>query len=117
MEGLQPLLHHLVCTLSAPVQAWSERDGQIREDGAQGIYLSDRRTVARAVLSSSTHQLEHLNTEMLSHDHTLFVHTARTPAGAIDPEVLLVRGRLIEGGALKERLLLRNASAADVTIG
>nr|NLD40640.1 amylo-alpha-1,6-glucosidase [Actinomycetales bacterium] len=116
MEGLQPLLHQLTPTISAPLQAWSERDGQIRADGIQGVYLADRRVLSAAVLTSGSHELQPLVAETVSHGETRFVMTVRHPAGAIDPEVLLIRRRIVEGGTVRETLELKNASAGDVSV-
>jgi glycogen debranching enzyme len=47
----QPWLHDLVVALAAPTQAWCGPDGQIRADGAQGVYHGDVRVLSKAELS------------------------------------------------------------------
>ena len=49
-QRLQPLLHDLAVTVSAPVSALSGQDGQIRGDGVQGVFYADCRALSRAVL-------------------------------------------------------------------
>ncbi|GIH17935.1 amylo-alpha-1,6-glucosidase [Rugosimonospora africana] len=49
-QRLQPLLHDLTVTVSAPVSALSGHDGQIRGDGVQGVFYADLRALSRAVL-------------------------------------------------------------------
>lgn len=44
-QARQPWLHDLALVLAAPTQAWSELDGQVREDGVQGFMHADRRFV------------------------------------------------------------------------
>ena len=51
MAYLQPFLHNLTGVFSAPVQAWADPYGQIRDSGAQGVHCGDDRVIRSAVLT------------------------------------------------------------------
>lgn len=106
----QPLLHDLVTVLSAPVQAWSGRDGQIRRHGIQGVYLGDVRVLSSAVLSVNGEEPEPLALEIhsahagveLGLTASYVVRSAGIPGD--DPLLLLRRARSARADGMSETL-------------
>ncbi|MDI9588874.1 MAG: glycogen debranching N-terminal domain-containing protein [Acidobacteriota bacterium] len=116
MNGIQPLLHDLVCSVTAPMQVWSSDCGQVENKGAQGIYIADQRVVSKMVLESSTHALQVIGSEVLDHGTSRFISTVRNPSMAVDPEVQLTRIREVGNDSVTERLELTNASNRAETV-
>jgi glycogen debranching enzyme len=81
---VQPFLHDLAVTVSAPSQVWSARDGQIRRTGAQGVYDGDCRVLTRAELTVAGAEP---------------VVVAAGPAGRASLEVVAVASAVDEPGA------------------
>lgn len=111
MAGIQPLLHDLVCSVTAPLQVWSSANGQIESAGAQGIYIADQRVVSKMVLSSRTHTLEVIGSEVSNHGSSCFYSTVRNASMAVDPEVQLVRAREVGEDRVTESFEIINSSS------
>lgn len=112
MAGLQPLLHDLHPDLAAPLQVWGRPDGEIAEQGAQGVFLADERVVRALTMTSATHTVEHLRTLSPSASTSEFHAVVRRPGAAVDPLVTLVRRREVSAGGVAETLTLVNDSDA-----
>ena len=49
--GLQPYLNNLVTAVCAPAMSLSGRDGQMRREGVEGLYVQDVRALSQLVLT------------------------------------------------------------------
>lgn len=116
----QPYLTNRSVVLSAPVQAWSALDGQV--DGlapqrrAEGVYCGDSRILSQLLLSSPTHELEHVSSHEPGGASCRFQYVVRTPDLGVDPAVVLDRHREVDGNGLRERLVLSTASMREVEV-
>ena len=111
----QPFLHDLACLLAAPMQAWTTLDGSIGSAaGAQGVYLGDTRIVRGLAIRADGWSAAHLSIDE-GVPRRQEIRTVLRHEGAVtDPEVLLVRERIIAGDALTESITLVNASRRPV---
>ncbi len=113
----QPFLHDLECLLAAPMQVWTTPDGAIEPGaGAQGVYMGDTRIVRELTMAADGWSVAHLSTDHAVPRRQELRAVLRRGGAVIDPEVLLVRERVIAGDALSETISLRNASSRAVTI-
>lgn len=109
----QPSLHDLSVVLQAPIQCWSDRDGHVATDGAQGVYCGDERVARALVLAIQGHELEHLQTDEPGGPAARYRYVVHTPELGVDPQVLLERHRRATGGSLAETLTLISASTEE----
>jgi glycogen debranching enzyme len=113
----QPFLHDLACLLAAPMQAWTTADGSIAPTaGAQGVYLGDTRIVRELTMRVDGWSVAHLSTDEGVPRRQELRGVLRRGGSIIDPEILLVRERVIAGDALTESITLVNASRRPVTL-
>lgn len=114
---LQPLLHDLLVATMAPTQAWSDRAGQIRAGGAQGLYDGDVRVISRAELTIAGHEPEALSAGPVGPGMVDVVALVRSvdEAGG-DPTVRLHRRRRVVAGAVEESLEVASATVGPVTV-
>jgi glycogen debranching enzyme len=116
-HGEQPFLHDLSCLLAAPMQAWTTADGSIALDaGAQGVYLGDMRIVRGLSMQTDGWSVAHLATDEGVPRRQVLRAVVRRGGGVIDPEILLIRERVITGDALTESIAIVNASRGPVTV-
>jgi len=116
-DGEQPFLHDLACLLAAPMQAWTTADGSIVPGaGAQGVYLGDTRIMRGLSMRADGWSVAHLATDERLPGRQELRAVVRRGGAIIDPEILLVRERVITGDALTESITLVNASGAPVTV-
>ncbi|MGH2454632.1 MAG: glycogen debranching N-terminal domain-containing protein [Candidatus Limnocylindria bacterium] len=116
-HGEQPFLHDLSCLLAAPMQAWTTADGSIALDaGAQGVYLGDMRIVRGLSMQTDGWSVAHLATDEGVPRRQVLRAVVRRGGGVIDPEILLMRERVITGDALTESIAIVNASRGPVTV-
>jgi hypothetical protein len=116
-DGEQPFLHDLTCLLAAPMQAWTAADGSIAPGaGAQGVYIGDTRIVRGLSMRSDGWSVAHLATDEGVPRRQELRSVVRHGGAIIDPEILLVRERAINGDALTESITLVNASRSPVTL-
>ena len=112
----QPWLHDLVVALAAPTQAWSGPDGQVRPDGAQGLFHGDVRVLSGAVLTLDGVEPVPVAVRALSAGDVLVVAVPRDLGDPVpDPTVRLERHRRVTPGCLVERLVLTSAATSPVT--
>ncbi len=112
MSPRQPFLHDLSMLLSAPMQAWSGQDGQIRAQGAQGMYVADTRVVGEAVLTVNGEEPEPLGSA-----GPVFDSVVRAVGGAYaDPLLLLARRRTVGPSRVAEEISLRSDLPGEVTV-
>lgn len=113
----QPFLHDLSCLLAAPMQAWTANDGSIEaRGGAQGIYVGDTRIVRELALRAEGWSMVHLSSEEPVPRRQVRHAVLRRGGPVIDPEVLLVRERVITGDTFGETIRVLNASRRTVTV-
>ncbi|MGO4804688.1 glycogen debranching N-terminal domain-containing protein [Arthrobacter sp. 2MCAF15] len=116
MTHRQPFLHDLNVLLAAPMQAWSGHDGQLRRQGAQGIYCADTRVIDEAVLLVTGEEPEAIGSGRTRGGVSSFEALVRTVGGeGSDPLVRLTRTRTVTTGAVSEEILLSSDLAHDVT--
>lgn len=117
---LQPLLHDLLAAISAPTQAWSAPDGQVRPQGAQGVYEGDVRVLAEAVVTVGDgvgSGPEVISSGPAGSGRVQVVALLRTvdEAGA-DPTVRLRRTRTVTPGSVVEELEVSAATRTEVRV-
>ncbi|MBW4095846.1 MAG: amylo-alpha-1,6-glucosidase [Acidobacteria bacterium] len=116
MNDRQPFLHDLNVLLSAPVQAWSGQDGQIRRAGVQGIYCADTRVIDQAVLTVNGEEPEAIGVSSARGASASFEALVRTLGEeGNDPLVSLSRRRAVGTGKLREDIVLRSDLGHDIT--
>ena len=115
--GLQPLLHELCTCLRAPTVALSGADGQIREDGAQGLFSADIRLLSRAEVEVDGIELEPISGALRGADRAEFVALLRGLGDAgPDPTVWLRRDRTVRPDGMDESFTIENASGSAIAL-
>ncbi|HEY1616141.1 MAG TPA: glycogen debranching N-terminal domain-containing protein [Streptosporangiaceae bacterium] len=111
----QPWLHDLVTALRAPTAALSERSGQIRSVGAQGVLHADARVLSVAVLAIGGAEPVPVSSGLLDAGRALFIGIARELGDpGPDPTVRVERERTVTAGHLRERITVSSAAAAAI---
>ncbi|TGO04941.1 glycogen debranching N-terminal domain-containing protein [Serinibacter arcticus] len=113
--GLQPFLHQLIPTLMAPTQVWCDRDGQVRDAGAQGVFHGDLRALTHAVVTVDGVEPEPLSAAPAGPGRTEAVMAVRQIDGdGADPTTWLRRRTVVRPGRVEIRLQLECATAEAV---
>jgi glycogen debranching enzyme len=111
----QPWLHELVTALSAPTAVLSERSGQIRPAGAQGVLHADARVLSAAVLEVGGAEPVPLSGGLAEAGRALFIGAARQLGDdGPDPTVRVERERVVGPGRVREQIRVISAAAAPV---
>ena len=114
--GRQPLLHDLVTCLAAPCIVLSDRDGQIRPDGAQGAFVADVRVLSQARVTFDGSAPDPISHSPMGPDGAEFVAVVRGLGDpSPDPTVWLRRRRMAEVGGVGEELTVVNRSTREVS--
>ena len=115
--GRQPLLHDLVTCLAAPCIVLSDRDGQIRPDGAQGAFVADVRVLSRGGRRSTVPTADPISHPLVGPDGAEFVAVVRGLGDpSPDPTVWLRRRRMADGRWRRRRsLTVVNRSGREVS--
>ncbi|MFD1213230.1 glycogen debranching N-terminal domain-containing protein [Arthrobacter sp. GCM10027362] len=100
----EPYLHNLAAVVAAPLQVWSDPQGQVRGHGAQGVYFGEERVMARCLLRVNGAEPEWLSTQARSATAAEYIHSIRVPDGEADPVVWVIRTRTAAPGRLTESL-------------
>lgn len=118
---LQPLLHDLVTTFSAPTLVLSDRTGDIapsREGpGAQGVLHADVRVLSELRVSVDGRSAEHIATDIGSTSARftgLLRYLAAKVVGIPDPQLRVDRDRSVAPGVLFEELTISSLLAEDI---
>ncbi len=115
--GFQPLLHELSTCLSAPTVALSAGDGQIRPDGAQGLFSADIRLLSRAEVEVPGTELEPISGALHGADRAEFVAVLRGLGDpGPDPTVWLRRRRTVRPDGMDESFSIENASGSGFAL-
>jgi glycogen debranching enzyme len=112
---LQPVLHDLVPTVSAPTSVLSGQDGQIRAAGVQGAFHADLRALSLAVLRLDGREPEPILHVPTGPGSARFAGLARWlgDTGA-DPTVRVDRIRRTEPDGLAEEIAIVSTAAVPV---
>lgn len=115
-QSQQPLLHDLVVAVAAPAVALSGTDGQVRPQGAQGVFVADRRVCSRLEVLVDGRPATPLRGVEDGGPEAHFVGVLRDlgDPGA-DPTVVIERHRRVCPDGLVEGLTLRSAATVAVT--
>ena len=111
----QPFMHDLSGVFAAPVQAWSEADGQIRGTEAQGIYCSDERVVSAVLLTVEGVEPRWVSTQTHGADTVGYLSFIRTDPSVADPLVSLRRTRSADGAGVSESIEIVSALSSPAT--
>lgn len=111
----QPLLNDLIVAVAAPTQAWSGADGQVRQVGAQGVFHSDVRVLANAIVLVGGAEPETIAAGPAGPGTVLITSVVRNVDGpGADPTARLIRRRVVTAGEVTETLTLSVATATPV---
>ncbi|WP_022908852.1 glycogen debranching N-terminal domain-containing protein [Aestuariimicrobium kwangyangense] len=113
----QPYLHADVCVLNAPLQAWSQRDGQLTGQGAQGVYVGDERVLSRLLLEVAERTVEPTCTHVPGGPTARFHAIVRTPEYGVDPAMWLQRTREVSNDTLTETISVRSSATVETPLG
>ena len=115
--GLQPFLHDLVTCLHAPTVALSAGDGQIRPQGAQGVFAADLRVLSTAELTVDGGEPEAVSAALIDAHTADFVAAIRRPGGPTpDPTSWLRRRRRVRADGMDETIEVQNVAEATVVV-
>ncbi|MGN6333697.1 MAG: glycogen debranching N-terminal domain-containing protein [Motilibacteraceae bacterium] len=111
----QPFLHDLVTCVRAPGLVVSDKDGQVRPGGVQGVYRGDRRGVHTLLLTIDGREPEGVLATHQGVGEARFLAVVRglgdpTP----DPTVVLERLRSVGESGMEERVRLRSTAQVPV---
>ena len=109
MAHLQPFLHNLTGVFSAPVQAWADPYGQIRDSGAQGIHCGDDRVIRSAVLTVEGAEPDWVSTQVRSAQRVDYLHFVRVESQVADPLMYLTRTRTADADGVSEQIRFESA--------
>jgi glycogen debranching enzyme len=110
----EPYLHDLICAVRAPAQAISGRDGQVRAEGAQGVFVGDLRILSHLVLTLDGVEPASLQAGAAG-DAAWFVAAARGLGDdGSDPTVLVRRDRRVIADGVEERIAITSYARAPV---
>jgi len=116
VDADQPWLHDLITVLSAPTMVLSERNGQLRRSGAQGVLHAHSRVLSRAVLEVNGTEPAPISSGLLSAEAALFAGIPRqTATDSADPAMWVTRQRMVRPGAVHELVRLIGGPRASGT--
>jgi glycogen debranching enzyme len=108
-ETGQPYLHEMVTAVSAPAMVLSGTDGQIREEGAHGLYVGDVRALSRLVLTIDGREPVRLHHDLVGGPVNEFQGVAADHREA-DPQVFVSRRRELNPRGVVEMFSIRSYS-------
>jgi glycogen debranching enzyme len=115
-DMVQPFIHDQLICVAAPALAISGGDGQFRGEGAQGLYLGDRRVVSTLVVSLDGREPEPISGVLTRPGAARFVGVHRTgDEPTPDPVITVERVRDLRSSG--ERLTVRNHGGRPLTCG
>ncbi|HEY7045810.1 MAG TPA: glycogen debranching N-terminal domain-containing protein [Jatrophihabitantaceae bacterium] len=110
----EPHLHELISVVRAPGQALSGPDAQIRAEGAQGVFVGDRRILSRLLVTLDGAEPAPLRADARG-DTARFVATARGLGDpGTDPTVLVHRERRARPDGIQERIAVTSYARTPV---
>jgi hypothetical protein len=116
VDADQPWLHDLITVLSAPTMVLSERNGQLRRSGAQGVLHAHSRVLSQAVLEVNGAEPAPISSGLRSAEAALFAGIPRqTATDSADPAMWVTRQRMVRPGAVHELVRLIGGPRASGT--
>jgi glycogen debranching enzyme len=112
---LQPFIHDQVICLAAPALAIFGADGQVRGNGAQGLYLADRRILRTLVLRVGGQEPEPVSCELTGPGAARVVSVHRS-GDEPTPDPVVTVERVRDMRALNEQLSVHNRGRHPVTL-
>lgn len=113
----QPQLHQLVATLAAPTLCLSDADGQIRQAGANGLYVNDVRVLSELVLRVEGAEPTALGHDLAGGAHSRFSGTTfKAGRTGADPTVFVERSRVLMATGMTEQIEIRSYAADPVRL-
>ena len=108
-------IHPLMATIAAPACALGDRDGQIRPQGVQGLYVSDMRVLHGAVVTVDGKEPICLDGVPAGPNTTRFHGVVlRVGEPSPDPKVRVYRTRTVHADGMDEELVISSTSATPV---
>ena len=116
VDAGQPWLHNLITVLSAPTLALSDRDGQMRRSGAQGVLHASSRVLSQAVLEINGAEPAPISSGLVSAGSAVFAAIPRqTATDSADPAMWLTRQRTVRPGGVQEIIRITGGPRASGT--
>lgn len=113
---LQPLLHDQTVVLKAPMQAWSAKDGRIRQRSIEGVYLADVRIVSLLTVAVGDTAWEHIATVPRGADTVNLVRLLRhLDDDGADPRVRMTQRRSVSISGMTETFRIESTLPTPVT--
>lgn len=111
----QPLLNDSVIALRAPTQVWSARSGDMGDGAIDGVYHGDVRFLRRAALTYDGHVPEWISVSPDGPSRVVFGGLLRAIDDRFpDPQVRILRERIVADGDVHETISVVSALAAPV---
>src|SRR5262245_11282350 len=108
-------IHPLMATIAAPACVLGDRDGQIRPQGVQGLYVSDMRVLHGAVVTVDGKEPISLDGVPVGPNTTRFHGVVlRVGEPSPDPKVRVDRTRTVHADGMDEELVISSTSATPV---
>lgn len=112
---LQPLLHDLSVVVHAPAMAVARTDGDIRAEGAQGLWVQDHRVISRFELTIDGQRPESVGHALVDTSASRHDAVCRTLGDPIpDPTVRCRRLRTVQASGMVDRVTLESSARAPV---
>jgi hypothetical protein len=121
VDAGQPWLHNLITVLSAPTMMLSDRDGQLRRSGAQGVLHAHSRVLSEAILEINGAAPATISSGITSASSAVFAVIPRqTATDSADPATWVTRRRTVRPGGVQEAVRMtggpRGAGTARLTL-
>lgn len=100
--AFQPFMHDLSGVFAAPIQAWSDPDGQIRGTEAQGIYCSDQRVISSVITTIDDAEPRWISTQKHGAEKVSYLNFIRTDPAVADPLISLWKTRTAHASGVNE---------------
>jgi glycogen debranching enzyme len=116
VDAGQPWLHDLITVLSAPTMMLSDRDGQLRRSGAQGVLHAHSRVLSQAILEIDGAEPATISSGIASAGAATFAAIPRqTARDSADPATWVIRRRTVRPGEVHELVRMTGGPRASGT--
>ncbi len=113
----QPALHRLVTAVCAPALSLSDNDGQIRLEGAQGLYVHDVRVLSELVVTVDGEEPLSVGFDIQGGSHNRFEATVfKGGLESPDPAIFLSRRRTVNPSGMIEELEFSSCARFSVRL-
>lgn len=116
----QPFLSGRSALVAAPLQTWSQLDGQADASAPygtiDGVHCGDERVLSAIVLRCTSHEMEHVNTSEPGGGTAAYGYVLRTPELGVDPALVITRHREVTATTVRERLVLTTAATSEQAV-